>query len=166
MLARSTTCDNMGNNTNLESLVEERYSTEWVLLEIEYFLEGINLDTESLTLWEQRPRQNPTLVQHPAISSTSDSILVHSAAANWGAVMFVGSVRTRDLYSNPCDACGGSGIMPCLERNEISTRANPPLATISFDIRDRSKAFRIRSSTASLRSRTRPSTSVGSVRRL
>jgi hypothetical protein len=37
----------MGVDTNLESLVEERYSTKRVLLEIEYFLEGINLDAKA-----------------------------------------------------------------------------------------------------------------------
>lgn len=69
-----------------------------------------------MTPGEQRPGENPTLMQHPDISSTSDSSLVHSAAANWGAVMFVGSVRTRDLYSSPCEACGDSAIMPCFRK--------------------------------------------------
>lgn len=80
-----------------------------------------------MTPGEQRPEEDPTLMQHPDISSTSDSSLVHSAAANWGAVMFVGSVRTRDLYSNPCEACGGSATMPCSERKKSPHEPTHPL---------------------------------------
>ena len=47
MFVWSTTCDNMGVDTNLENLVEERYSTKWILLEIEYFFQGINLDAKT-----------------------------------------------------------------------------------------------------------------------
>ena len=44
-----------------------------------------------------------TLIQHVAISSISVSRRAQSAAVHCGAVIFVGSVRTRDLYKRPCE---------------------------------------------------------------
>ena len=62
----------------------------------------------------------PTLMQLPATSSMRLSKRVQSADVHCGNVTFVGSVRTRDRYSNPCDVLAESVCIGQLVRERKS----------------------------------------------